>query len=276
MEIMRTWFITGTSSGLGRLLTEKLLNQGHRVAATLRKPEVLNDLKARFGDKLWIASLDVTNTESVKSIVDKAFADLGQIDVVVNNAGYALFCAAEEASDDQITQQINTNVIGSMHMIRAALPHLRAQGGGRILQVSSAGGQTTYPNFSYYHASKWAVEGFCETLAQEVSSFNIGITIVEPGAHRTEFGGGMVTAPALEAYDQTPAGYVRRLVDSGTFPLTGDPEKTVQAMIDVVETTPAPLRLALGIDAYTDIRASLVSRLAELDAQKELALSSAI
>jgi NADP-dependent 3-hydroxy acid dehydrogenase YdfG len=273
---MRTWFITGTSSGLGRLLTEKLLNQGHRVAATLRKPEVLNELKAKYGDKLWIAQLDVTDIQSIKSVVNKAFTELGQIDVVVNNAGYALFCAAEEASDDQITQQINTNVIGSLQVIRAALPHLRAQGGGRILQVSSAGGQTTYPNFSFYHASKWAVEGFCETLAQEVSPFNISVTIVEPGAHKTDFGGGMVTAPVLEAYDQTPAGYVRRLVDSGTFPLTGDPDKTVQAMIAIVETTPAPLRLALGKDAYTDIRASLVSRLDELDAQKELALSSFI
>ncbi|MFC4209774.1 SDR family oxidoreductase [Pedobacter lithocola] len=273
---MKTWFITGTSSGLGRLLTEKLLNQGHRVAATLRKPEVLNDLKAKYGDKLWIAQLDVSNTQSVKDVVDKAFADLGQIDVVVNNAGYALFCAAEEASDDQIIQQINTNVIGSIQVTRAALPHLRAQGEGRILQVSSAGGQTTYPNFSYYHASKWAIEGFCETLAQEVSPFNIGITIVEPGAHKTDFGGSMVTAPVLDAYDKTPAGYVRRLVDSGTFPLTGDPDKTVQAMIDCINTTPAPLRMALGKDAYTDIRASLVSRLAELDAQKELALSSIV
>lgn len=273
---MRTWFITGTSSGLGRLLTEKLLGQGHRVAATLRKPEVLNELKAKYGDNLWIAQLDVTDTQAVRTVVDRAFADLGQIDVIVNNAGYALFCAAEEASDDQITQQINTNVIGSIQVIRAALPHLRAQGGGRILQVSSAGGQTTYPNFSYYHTTKWAVEGFCETLAQEVNLFNIGITIVEPGAHKTDFGGGMVTAPILEAYDQTPAGYVRRLVESGTFPLKGNPDKTVQAMIDVVDITPAPLRLALGKDAYTDIRASLVSRLVELDAQKELALSSMI
>ncbi|MBG6234024.1 NAD(P)-dependent dehydrogenase (short-subunit alcohol dehydrogenase family) [Pedobacter sp. CAN_A7] len=273
---MKTWFITGTSSGLGRLLTEKLLDQGHRVAATLRKPELLNELIAKYGDQLWIAQLDVTHTQSIKSVVDKAFADLGQIDVIVNNAGYALFCAAEEASDDQIIQQINTNVIGSIQIIRSALPHLRAQGGGRILQVSSAGGQTTYPNFSYYHTSKWAIEGFCETLAQEVSLFNIRVTIVEPGAHKTDFGGGMVTAPVLEAYDQTPAGYVRRLVDSGTFPLTGDPDKTVQAMINVVDATTAPLRLALGKDAYTDIRASLLSRLVELDAQKELALSSIV
>jgi NAD(P)-dependent dehydrogenase (short-subunit alcohol dehydrogenase family) len=273
---MKTWFITGTSSGFGRLLTEKLLDQGHRVAATLRRPEALNDLKAKYGDRLWIASLDVTDTPSIKSVLDKAFADLGQIDVIVNNAGYALFCAVEEASDNQITQQINTNLLGSIQVIRAALPHLRAQGGGRILQVSSAGGQTTYPNFSYYHTSKWAVEGFCETLAQEVSPFNIGVTIVEPGAHNTDFGKGLVTAPVHEAYDQTAAGNVRRLVDSGTFPLTGDPDKTVQAMIDCVETMPAPLRLTLGKDAYTDIHAALVSRLAELNAQKELALSSVI
>lgn len=273
---MKTWFITGTSSGLGRVLTEKLLDQGHRVAATLRKPDAVNDLKLKYGNLLWIAQLDVTDIAAVKSVVDRAFTELGRIDVIVNNAGYALFCAAEEAGDEQIRQQIDTNVIGSIQVIRAALPHLRAQGSGRFLQLSSAGGQTTYPNFSYYHTTKWAIEGFCDTLAKEIGPLNIGVTIVEPGAHKTEFGTGMVMAPVMEAYDQTPAGYVRRLVAGGGFPLTGDINKTVQAMIDVVEINPAPLRLAMGKDAYTDMRAALVSRLTELDAQKELALSSEI
>jgi len=273
---MKTWFITGTSSGLGRVLTEKLLSQGHRVAATVRKPEVLNDLKSQYGDKLWVAQLDVTDTTAVKATVDRAFAELGRIDVIVNNAGYALFCAAEEASDEQILHQVDTNVIGSIQVIRAALPHLRKQGGGRIIQLSSAGGQTTYPNFSYYHTTKWAIEGFCDTLAKEVESFNIGVTIVEPGAHRTEFGAGLVTAPVMEAYEHTPAGDVRRGFASGSFPVTGDVNKTVQAIIDVAKVNPAPRRLAMGRDAYTDMRAALVARLAELDAQKELALSSYI
>jgi NAD(P)-dependent dehydrogenase (short-subunit alcohol dehydrogenase family) len=138
-KMSKTWFITGTSSGFGRMLCEKLLERGDRVAATLRKLEALDDLKARYGDQLWIAVLDVTDTQAVRAVVDRAFKELGRIDFVVNNAGYALFCAAEEASDEQVRQQIDTNVLGSMAVIRAALPHLRAQGGGRILQISGQG-----------------------------------------------------------------------------------------------------------------------------------------
>lgn len=258
---MKTWFITGTSAGLGRLLTEKLLAQGHRVAATVRNPAALNDLKERYGNRIWVAKLDVTDTAQIKEVVKKAFVDLEQIDVIVNNAGYALFCAAEEASDEQIRQQIETNIIGSIQVVRAALPYLRGQGGGRILQLSSAGGQTTYPNFSYYHLTKWAIEGFCDTLAKEVAPLNIAVTIVEPGAHKTSFDSGMVRAPIMEAYDKTPAGDVRRAVEAGSFPIKGDVNKTVQAIIDCVEISPAPLRLALGGDAYRDMRASLTARL---------------
>lgn len=273
---MKTWFITGTSSGFGRLLTEQLLQRGDRVAATLRKPAALDDLKTQYGDLLWVAALDVTDTAAVRRVVDSAFAQLGRVDVIVNNAAYALFCAAEEASDEQIRQQLDTNIIGSIQVIRAVLPHLRAQGGGRILQVSSAGGQTTYPNFSYYHTTKWGIEGFVETLAQEVAPFNIEATIVEPGATHTNFAAGMVTATVLAAYEHTPAGDVRRALANGDFPITGDAGKMVQAMIDSVDQHPAPRRLTLGHDAYTDVRASLVARLAALDAQKDLALSMAV
>jgi len=271
---MKTWFITGTSTGLGRKLTEKLLAQGNRVAATARKPEILDELKQRYGEKLWVARLDVTDTDQIKEVVKKAFDELGQIDVIVNNAGYALFCAVEEASDQQIDRQIATNITGSVQVVRAVLPYLRAQGNGRILQVSSAGGQTTYPNFSYYHLSKWAVEGFCDTLAKEVASLNIGVTIIEPGAHKTSFGTGMETAPVIPAYDNTPAGDVRRAVEAGNFPLKGDVNKTVQEIINCVEIKPAPLRLALGGDAYRDMRTALAERLAALDDQKEIALAS--
>ncbi|WP_090339909.1 SDR family oxidoreductase [Dyadobacter koreensis] len=273
---MKTWFITGTSSGLGRVLTEKLLEQGNRVFATVRKADALKDLKERFGNNLVVEILDVTDTEAIRQVVSKAFTEFERIDVIVNNAGYALFCAAEEANDDQIRLQIDTNIVGSIQVIRAALPFLRAQGYGRILQLSSAGGQTTYPNFSFYHTTKWAVEGFCETLAQEIAPFNIGVTIVEPGAHKTSFGTAMATAPTMHVYDQTPAGDVRRAVYNGTFPINGDVNKTVQAMIDSVEIEPAPRRLALGLDAYRDMRASLISRLEALDAQKDLALASEI
>jgi NAD(P)-dependent dehydrogenase (short-subunit alcohol dehydrogenase family) len=271
---MKTWFITGTSAGFGRLLTEKLLARGEQVAATLRKPDALADLKEQYGEQLWVAALDVTDTAAVRRVVDQAFADLGRLDFVVNNAAYALFGAGEEATDDQIRQQLDTNLIGSMQIIRAVLPHLRAQGGGRILQISSEGGQIAYPNFGYYHATKWGIEGFVEAVAQEVAPFGIEFTLVEPGPARTNFGGGLVHATPLPAYEATPAGDVRRGIGDGSFAVTGDPVKMVDAMLHSAELSPAPRRLTLGRGAYTQIRAALVARLAELEAQQAVAFST--
>lgn len=268
-----TWFITGTSSGFGRQLTERLLVRGDRVAATLRRPEALDDLRAEHGDRLWVARLDVTDVEQVHRVVYDAFAALDTIDVVINNAGYGVFASVEEATDEQIRRVIDTNLLGSIHVIRAALPRLRAQGHGRILQVSTAGGQTTYPNFSYYHASKWGIEGFCETVAREIAPFGIGLTIVEPGATPTGFGSSLDTAPVMPEYENTPAGEVRRAISSGAFTLPNDPQKIVRAMINLVDSGEVPLRLPLGSDTYDDVRASLVARLAELDAHRDVAFS---
>jgi NAD(P)-dependent dehydrogenase (short-subunit alcohol dehydrogenase family) len=272
----RTWFITGTSSGFGRLLTEKLLARGDRVAATLRTVSALDDLKSRYHDQLWVSPLDVTDTTAVREVLNRAFAESGSIDVIVNNAGYGLFGAAEEVTDEQIRRQIDTNVIGSIQVIRAALPHLRKQGGGRILQVSSEGGQIAYPSFSLYHASKWAIEGFVESVALEVAPFHIQFTLVEPGPAKTNFAGGLVTADPMAVYDDTPAGEIRRGVANGTFEVMGDPTKMVQAMIDSVERNPAPKRLTLGSTAYNSIRKALTERLAVLDEHKEITLSTDI
>ena len=270
-----TWFITGTSSGFGRRLTETLLAHGDRVAATLRRPDLLDDLRAEHGDRLWTEALDVTNAEQVSRVVSDAFDTFGRVDVIVNNAGYGVFASVEEASDEQIRRVVDTNLLGSIHVIRAALPHLRAQGGGRILQVSTAGGQTTYPNFSYYHASKWGIEGFCQTVAAEIAPFNIGLTIIEPGATPTGFGSSLDTAPAMAAYEATPAGDVRRALASGGFALPSDPQKIVAAMIALVDSGETPLRLPLGPDTYRDIREDLVRRLAEHEASRDVAFSVA-
>jgi NAD(P)-dependent dehydrogenase (short-subunit alcohol dehydrogenase family) len=270
-----TWFITGASSGFGRLLTEQLLARGDRVAATVRRPEALEDLRAEHDDLLWTARLDVTDTQQVRRVVDEAFKELGTIDVVVNNAGYGVFASVEEAGDEQIRRVIDTNLLGSINVIRAVLPHLRAQRHGRILQVSSAGGQTTYPNFGYYHASKWGIEGFCDTVAKEIAPFGIGLTIVEPGATPTGFGGSLDTAPAMPEYEHTPAGEVRRARDNGAFPLPNDPHRIVTAMIGLVDSAAAPLRVPLGSDTYDHVRAALVARLTEHDAHRDLALSVA-
>jgi NAD(P)-dependent dehydrogenase (short-subunit alcohol dehydrogenase family) len=269
----RTWFITGTSSGIGKVLTEKLLARGDRVAATLRRMNALDDLKARYGDNLWIGALDLTDHGAVEDVVGRAFAELGRIDVVVNNAGYGLFGVAEEVSLEQIRHQIDTNLTGSIAVIRAALPHLRAQGGGHILQIASEGGQIAYPNFSLYHATKWGIEGFCEALAQEVATLGIKVTIAEPGPTRTEFGAGLQVAAPLPAYEATAAGEVRRAIANGSFPIDGDPARMADAMIALVETENPPLRLAMGKGTYDRIRAQLETRLAELEAHKAITLA---
>ena len=272
---VRTWFITGISSGLGRLMTEQLLERGERVAGTARKPESVADLQARHGELLWVASLDVTDTPAIRNVVNAAFARFGRIDVVMNNAGYGLVGAAEELTDEQIVQQLNTNVIGSIQVVRAALPHLRAQGGGRIMQISSMGGQWAMPGLSLYHASKWAVEGFLESTMHNIAPFNIEVTIVEPGSARTEFAANSAAiSPAMDVYAETPAGAVRRLIEPGYRTQPGDPAKMVRAMIESVDLSPAPKRLALGSDAYRNIKSALSERLAELEGQREIAVST--
>lgn len=270
----KTWFITGTSSGFGRQMTEQLLGRGDRVFATLRKVGALDDLKAAHGKRLQIATLDVTDGDAVRAAVAEAFRAMGRIDVVVNNAAYGLFGAGEEVSDEQIRHQLDTNLLGSIQVIRAALPHLREQRGGRILQISSEGGQIAYPSFSMYHATKWGIEGYVESIAQEVAPFGIEFTIAEPGPAKTGFRAGLVRAPVMAAYEHTPAHDVRRAVETGAFVLRGDAVKMARAMIESVDRSPAPRRLVMGSSSYAAIRAALLLRIAELDAQKDVALST--
>ncbi|MGG5214572.1 MULTISPECIES: SDR family oxidoreductase [Rahnella] len=270
----KTWFITGTSTGLGRLLTGQLLLRGDRVIATLRKPGALDDLLASYGDRLQILMLDITDTSAIRTAVGAAFAKAGRIDVVVSNAGYGLFGAGEEVSDGQIERQIATNLVGSIQLIRAVLPHLRTQGGGRIVQVSSEGGQIAYPNFSLYHATKWGIEGFVESVAQEVKPFGIDFLIIEPGPTSTEFGAGLDHAEPMDCYETTPAGEVRRAIASGDFAIKGDALNTVRAMIVAADEVNPPLRLALGSTAYASVSQALTERLRVLEAQKDVTFSA--
>jgi NAD(P)-dependent dehydrogenase (short-subunit alcohol dehydrogenase family) len=271
----QTWFVTGASSGLGRALVTALLARGDRVAATSRDPRALAGLDAYAAHPLWTAPLDLTDADAVTTVVDRAFADLGRVDVVVSNAGYGLFGAAEEVTDEQVRRQVDTNLIGPIRLARAALPHLRAQGGGRIIQVSSVGGQCTTPGMAVYHATKWGVEGFFETLAAEVKGFGIGVTLVEPGSVRTGFTGrGRDLAPPLPAYARGPAGRLRAAIEKDTVRYPGDVHKMARAVIDAAARHPAPLRLALGSDAYHLIGTALRKRLGDLDAQSDVALST--
>jgi len=275
LMIQRTWFITGVNSGFGYHLTEQLLERGDRVAGTIRKEGSVDVLKDKYGDRFWTAHLDVTNVPEIKTVVDRAFAELGRIDVVVSNAGYGLFGAAEELTDDQIDHVIATNLTGSIQVIRAALPHLRAQGGGRIIQLSTYGGQAAFPGGSMYHATKWGIEGFAEAVGQEVAPFGIGVTIVEPGGARTEFRyGSSRLGPRLEAYDGTPAAAIRTVIEEGTAIPPGDPAKMAAAIIASADSDPAPSRIVLGSDSFGIIRNALTQRLATIESQQASAAAT--
>jgi NAD(P)-dependent dehydrogenase (short-subunit alcohol dehydrogenase family) len=271
----RTWLITGVNSGFGRLMTERLLERGDRVAGTVRKMDSMDDLKGKYGDQLWLAHLDMTDLQEIRKTVHQAFAKLGRIDVIVSNAGYGLFGAAEELSDEQVAHQLSTNLIGPIQLVRAAQPHLRAQGGGRIIGLSTYGGQAALPGGSLYHASKWGLEGFLDSIAQELAPFKIGVTIIEPGGARTNFRfGGARLGTQMEAYKGTPAAMVHTMIkDTSRLP-PGDPAKMAEIIIDTVEQNPAPKRIALGSDAYGAIHKALTDRLSALEAQQEVAFST--
>lgn len=275
--MQRTWLITGISSGFGRIMAEQLLANGDRVAGTVRDLSTVSDLTQRYPQQLWLAKLELSDIPSIRGVIDEAFGALGKIDVVVNNAGYGLFGAAEEATDEQMMHQINTNLIGSIQVIRAALPPLRQAEGGRIIQLSTVGGQAVFPGGSFYHAAKWGIEGFIDALRLEVSVFNIGCTLIEPGSARTNFRyGSSRLTPQNLAYDASPASMARKMINARAAVPLGDPLKMVQIMIESVNVEPAPRRIALGSDCYTVMHQQISSRLQDLEAQKEIAFSTDI
>ncbi len=217
----------------------------------------------------------MTDTAAVRAFVDRTYKELGRIDVVVSNAGYGLFGAAEELSDAQVERILATNLVGSIQLIRSALPHLRAQGGGRIIQLSSYGGQVAFAGNSLYHATKWGIEGFCESVAQEVAPFGIGVTIVEPGGARTEFRSGSAqVAELMPEYEGNPARAFQKMLDPASPPAPGDPARMAARIIDSVAIEPAPLRMVLGSQALDSTLATLRTRIADFETQTELAAST--
>ncbi|WP_031172819.1 SDR family oxidoreductase [Streptosporangium roseum] len=272
----RTWLITGVSSGFGRELTEQLLKRGDRVLGTVRDTGKVADLTGTYPDTFIAEILDVTDTAAIRAVVDRSFERLGRIDVVVSNAGYGLFGAAEELSDAQVGHIIATNLTGSIQLIRSALPHLRGQGGGRIIQISSYGGQVAFPGNSLYHATKWGIEGFCESVAAEVMPFGIGVTIVEPGGARTQFRyGSAQVADLMPEYEGNPAHAFQEMLDPDKGGLApGDPARMAARIIDSVEADPAPLRMVLGSQALDSTIATLRKRIEGFEAQTGLAAST--
>jgi NAD(P)-dependent dehydrogenase (short-subunit alcohol dehydrogenase family) len=240
----RTWFITGTSRGFGREWALAALKRGDRVVGTARNPDSMSDIAEQYGrDKFLPLELDVTDRDAAFKVVARAHDHFDGLDIVVNNAGYGQFGMIEEISEQDARDQIETNVFGALWVTQAALPYLREQGHGHILQVSSIGGITTFPNVGMYHASKWALEGFSQALSLEVKDFGIHITLIEPGGFSTDWAGDSArTAEPLAAYE--PLREARQKARASQVP--GDPNASAAAVLRVVDAEEPPLRVFFG------------------------------
>jgi NAD(P)-dependent dehydrogenase (short-subunit alcohol dehydrogenase family) len=245
----QVWFITGSSRGLGRALSEAVLAAGHRLVATARNPKQLSDLVERYGDRVRAIALDVTDERAALAAVQSAVDVFGRLDVVVNNAGYGDLASIEDTSMTDFRAQIETNLFGVINVTKAAIPVMRRQGAGHILQFSSVGGRVGPVGRGAYAAAKWGVEGFSEVLAKEVGPLGIKVTIVEPGGFRTDFAGSSTTiAPDNPAYAGT-VGAVARFQREYNGVQPGDPKKAAAALLHVATLEEPPLRLPLGSDA---------------------------
>ncbi len=278
MEMLKNndvWLITGCSSGLGRALAEETLKAGYRVVATARSASTLSDLVSVYGDAVLAVDLDVTNAEQIASAISAAEGHFGGIDVLVNNAGYGYFGAIEEGEEADVHAMFETNVFGPWHMAKAALPGMREREHGHVVNISSVGGMVTYPAVGFYHMAKFAVEGFSETLAKEVAPFGIGVTVVEPGAFRTEFRGTSVKQSniRLPAYAET-AGKARDNVFAANGKQENDPVLGGRAIIRAIEADNPPLHLVIGGDALDQIRKKLAVLNQELDTWEDLTRST--
>ncbi|KMZ54600.1 SDR family oxidoreductase [Dorea sp. D27] len=271
----KTWLITGVSSGFGFQMTKQLLEAGDTVIGTVRNTKKVEELITKYPVTFDCKILDVTEIAAIHKFVDDSFQTHSKIDVIVSNAGYGLFGCAEELSDDEINHIIATNLTGSIMLIRDSLRHLRTQGGGRIIQMSSYGGQVAYPANSMYHATKFGIEGYCEAVAQEVAQFNIGVTLVEPGGARTEFRYGSAKVANLMPEYENCHGFLNML-DASKGLAPGDPAKMAQLIIESVDKTPAPLRMVLGSQALKATIDRLEERVANYKTQTELASSTDI
>lgn len=271
----RTWLITGVSSGFGYEMSRQFLERGDRVVGTVRGRDRVAALIEKYPDTFDCGLLDVTDVPAIHRFVDDAFRKHGRIDVVVSNAGYGLFGAAEELSDAEIDHIIATNLTGSIQLIRSALPHLRAQGGGRVIQMSTYGGQVAFAGNSLYHATKFGIEGFCESVAQEAAPFNIGVTLVEPGGARTEFRyGSAKVAKMMVEYEGNPAHAFLKMLDAANGLAPGDPVRMAARIIESADKEPAPLRMVLGSQALDRTISTLRARLADFEEQREPAAST--
>lgn len=256
----KVWFITGTSRGFGREWTSAALERGDKVAATARDTATLDDLATKYGDALLPIRLDVTDRDADFAAVKQAYDHFGRLDVVVNNAGYGHFGFVEELSEQEARDQIETNVFGALWITQAALPYLREQRSGHIIQVSSIGGITAFAQLGAYHASKWALEGFSQALAREVASFGVHVTLIEPAGYDTDWSGASAShSDPLPAYDE-----VRATAESerrSRWSAPGNPHASAAAMLKIVDAEQPPLRVFFGSSPLKTAKADYENRL---------------
>ncbi|SDL41787.1 oxidoreductase [Nonomuraea jiangxiensis] len=262
----KTWLITGGSRGFGLALAHAVLDGGQRAVVTARRPEQLEDLRRRHGDRVRTTALDVTDAEAARAAVALALDAFGRLDVVVNNAGYATSAAIEEMPDEEFRAQLETNLYGVVNVTKAALPVLRRQRSGHFIQFSSIGGRVGgSPGLAAYQTAKFAVEGFSEVLNAEVKPLGVKVTIIEPGGFRTDWGGASMTAlPVGEDYEQT-VGEMNRYRETTVATWRGDPGRAARIITEIADLDDPPLRLLLGAGAVERAEASSKARAAEAE-----------
>jgi NAD(P)-dependent dehydrogenase (short-subunit alcohol dehydrogenase family) len=267
----KVWFITGTSKGFGRIWAEAALARGDKVAATARDVATLKPLVEQYGDRVLALTLNVDEKAAVDTAVAETIARFGRIDVAVNNAGYGQFGTIEEVSEAEARAQMETNFFGALWVTQAVLPHMRARKSGHIIQVSSIGGVNAFPTIGLYHASKWALEGFSQSLAAEVAAFGIKVTIVEPAGYATDWSGPSAKRAApMAAYEEAHA--ARAAFRSAATP--GDPEASGPAILKVVDAENPPLRIFFGTVGLPMTRAEYARRIETWDAWNEVSVEA--
>jgi NAD(P)-dependent dehydrogenase (short-subunit alcohol dehydrogenase family) len=271
---MKVWLITGSSRGLGRAIAEAVLGKGDRLLATARKTQALNDLVERFGDRIATFPLDVADSAAAAEAVNAAVSKFGRLDVLVNNAGYGTVSPIEDTTIEEFRNQIETNLLGPIYTTRAAIPIMRKQGAGHIIQFSSVGGRTGAMGRAAYSAAKWGVEGFSEVLAKEVKPLGIKVTIMEPGGFRTDFAApSTIRTHIRPEYDST-VGAAARFQNEYSGKQPGDPRKAAEIVLKVADMDDPPLRLLLGSDAVKIAEQADLARMESDRRWRELSVSS--
>jgi NAD(P)-dependent dehydrogenase (short-subunit alcohol dehydrogenase family) len=272
----KVWFITGASSGFGEALAKAVIDKGDKVIATFRKAEQATAFSQQYNDEGLGVVMDVTDETQVKAAIQQALKQFQSIDVLVNNAGYGTIGAVEEFSMEEIRAQMETNFFGAIQLTKEILPLMRQQGSGHILQISSAAGFKATGGFGLYNASKFALEGFSEALAQEVASFNIKVVIVQPGPFRTKFAAGSIklAGQRMDEYKQTPVAQMYHYISRIDGRQEGDPIRAANAMVDYVHQNKGALRLPMGKHSIDALKAKIASVQKDIEANEAIALST--